>query len=43
MEEELKHIESLISSHEARTLLESVPALGVKSLKLLNAPIELKH
>ena len=30
MKEELRHIESLISSHEAGTLLESVPALGGK-------------
>ena len=43
MEEELRHIESLISSHEAGTLLGSVPAQGVKFLLLLNAPLELKH
>ena len=30
MEEELRHIESQVSSHEAGTLLESVPALGGK-------------
>ena len=30
MEEELSHIESQISSHEAGTLLESDPALGGK-------------
>ena len=30
MEEELKHIESQISSHEAGTLLESIPIIGEK-------------
>ena len=48
MEEELKHIESQISSHEAETLPESVPAIRgkisqavectnwIKTLKILN-------
>ena len=43
MEEELSHIDCQISSHEAGTLLESVPAPGVKSFQLLNPPHELKH
>ena len=43
MEEELRHIESQISFHEAGTLLESVPALRVKFNKLPNSPLELKR
>ena len=42
MGERLRHIGSQISSHEAGTPLESVPALGVKSFHLLNPPLELK-